>query len=124
MGMQWSKSPPELVELFDEVAPKAPAVERKKMFGYPAAFTGGNMFAGLHQDSLVLRLPPDDFAEFLALDGATPFEPMAGRPMKGYAVAPEALLKDKPVLARWLERSFEAAAKMPVKEKKPPKRRV
>src|SRR5438874_8088392 len=111
MGMQWTKSPPELVALFDDVAPTAPAVERRKMFGYPAAFTGGNMFAGLHQDNLVLRLPEPELAEFMSL-GGKPFEPMPGRPMRGYAVAPKSLLADKPALTGWLERSFEAAAKL------------
>ena len=119
--MDWQKSPPELVALFDEVAPAAPAVERRKMFGYPAAFVNGNMFAGLHGAKLVLRLPDGALTEFLAQDGAAPFEPMPGRAMKGYAVAPAALLADKPALSRWLERSFEGAAALPPKEKKPKK---
>ena len=120
MGMKWTKSPPELVELFDQVVPSAPAVQRRQMFGYPAAFVNGNMFAGLHQSNVVLRLPEPQLAEFMAAGGA-PFEPMAGRPMKGYAIAPEKLLADKPALSRWLERSFESAAAMPAKEKKPAK---
>ncbi|HEY8695764.1 MAG TPA: TfoX/Sxy family protein [Chloroflexota bacterium] len=119
MPMDWTKSPPELVALFDEVAPTAPAVERRKMFGYPAAFVNGNMFAGLHGANMVLRLPEAPLREFLALDGAKPFEPMPGRAMKGYAVAPPALLANKPALSGWLERSFEGAAAMPPKEKKP-----
>ncbi len=118
MPMQWTKSPPELVELFDEIAPRAPGVERRKMFGYPAAFVNGNMFAGLHQSDLVLRLPEPQLRQFLTLDGARPFEPMPGRPMKGYAVAPQALLEDKPALAGWLEQSFEAIAALPPKENK------
>ena len=119
--MDWEKSPPELVALFDEVAPTAPAMERRKMFGYPAAFVNGNMFAGLHGAKLVLRLPEAPLAEFLAQPGAAPFEPMPGRPMQGYAVAPPSLLADKPALSRWLESSFESAAKLPAKERKPKK---
>jgi TfoX/Sxy family transcriptional regulator of competence genes len=121
MPMDWTKSPPELVTLFDEVVPKAPGVERRKMFGYPAAFTNGNMFAGLHANKMVLRLPDDVYREFLAA-GAEPFEPMPGRPMKGYAAAPASLLADKPALSAWLERSFEGIAKMPAKEKAPKKK--
>src|SRR5690348_3631491 len=100
--MDWSKSPPELVALFDEVAPTGPAVQRRQMFGYPAAFVNGNMFAGLHTSNMVVRLPEAPLREFLALDGAKPFEPMPGRPMKGYAVVPPALLADKPALSAWL----------------------
>ena len=66
MGMKWTKSPPELVELFDEVVPSAPAVQRRQMFGYPAAFVNGNMFAGLHQSNVVLRLPEPQLEEFMA----------------------------------------------------------
>ncbi|SRR5581483_4624290 len=116
--MDWKKSPPELVALWEEVAPDGPGVERRKMFGYPAGFVNGNMFAGLFQDSLMLRLPEADLAEFLRLDGARPFEPMPGRPMRGYAIAPATLLQDKPSLARWLDRAVEAAAKLPAKTKK------
>jgi TfoX/Sxy family transcriptional regulator of competence genes len=49
---------------------------------------------------------------------------MPGRPMKGYATAPASLLADKPALSAWLERSFEAIAKMPAKEKKAPKEKA
>src|SRR5581483_7201370 len=119
--MAWTKSPPELVALWDEVVPRAPVVERRPMFGYPAAFANGYHFAGLFQDSVVVRLPAPDISEFLQQDGAKPFEPMAGRSMKGYAIAPAALLQDKPKLSGWLERAFEAAARMPPKEKKPKK---
>ncbi|HLY67549.1 MAG TPA: TfoX/Sxy family protein [Chloroflexota bacterium] len=115
--MEWTKSPPDLIALFDEVCPTAAGVERRKMFGYPAVFTNGHMFAGLHGANVVLRLPDEPLAEFMA-QGGTPFEPMPGRAMKGYAVAPEELLRDKPALSRWLERSFESAAKLPPKEKK------
>jgi TfoX/Sxy family transcriptional regulator of competence genes len=115
--MDWTKSPPELIALFDEVCPSAPGVERRKMFGYPAAFTNGNMFAGLHGNHVVLRLPEKPLGEFMAA-GGKPFEPMPGRPMKGYATAPESLLQDKRALLGWLERSFEETAKLPPKAKK------
>jgi len=69
----------------------------------------------------VLRLPESELAEFMAQAGARPFEPMPGRAMTGYAVAPAALLADKAKLSHWLERSFEAAAKLPPKEAKPKK---
>ena len=123
MPSDWTKSPPELVALWEEVVPTAPGVVRKPMFGYPAAFTNGNMFAGLHAKNLVLRLPEETLhAEFAGL-GGKPFEPMAGRPMRGYLTAPEAILADKQALSGWLARSFEAVARMPAKEKKAPKKK-
>ena len=119
--MPWTKSPPELVALWEEVAPRAPGIELRKMFGFPVAITGGNMFAGLHQDVLFLRLPEAACDEFMGQPGARPFEPMPGRPMAGSVVAPAALLADKPALTRWIERAHEAAAKLPAKATKPRK---
>jgi TfoX/Sxy family transcriptional regulator of competence genes len=54
-NMAWKKSPPELVQRFEKVAASL-GTERRKMFGYPASFVHGNMFAGLHEDRFVLRL--------------------------------------------------------------------
>ena len=63
------------------------------MFGYPAIFVGGNMCAGLFQDRMFARLPAPD-AEALP-GGVQPFEPMPGRPMKGYALIPDEVLADE-----------------------------
>ncbi|MFI5255460.1 MAG: TfoX/Sxy family protein [Candidatus Limnocylindrales bacterium] len=117
--MAWKKSPESLIALFDEVAPRqapsGPPVERRKMFGYPAAFVHGNMFAGLFQDRLMMRLAEAERAEFLAMPGARPFEPMPGRPMTGYFEAPAALLGDPDALRGWLDRSLAYAVTLPPK---------
>jgi len=47
----WRKSPDDLIALFYAALPEDPRVERRKMFGYPCAFVGGNLFSGLHADS-------------------------------------------------------------------------
>jgi len=116
--MHWKKAPESLVALFDEVAPRGAPAERRRMFGYPCVFVNGHMFAGLHQERLFLRLPDAARAEFLALPGAVPFEPMPGRPMKEYVVAPAALLGDPDVLRAWLERALAHAASLPPKSGK------
>ena len=54
--MAWTKSPPSLVELFDKSVPSGENISRRKMFGYPAAFANGNLFAGLHQNDFIIRL--------------------------------------------------------------------
>jgi len=113
---KWTKSPPQLIELFDAVMPGPPA-ERRQMFGYPAAFVGGNMFAGLHEHRFVLRLGETDGAELLALGGSA-FEPMAGRPMRGYVVAPPSLLADRAALGRWVGRALAHGASLPSKQPK------
>jgi TfoX/Sxy family transcriptional regulator of competence genes len=114
--MQWHKSPPELVEIFDAVAPGPPAV-RRSMFGYPAAFVNGNMFMGLHQSNMVLRLGEESRQEFLNLPGAHTFEPMAGRPMREYVVVSPSLLGDHDRLKPWVKRALEYGASLKPKEK-------
>ena len=52
------------------------------MFGYPAAFVHGNMFAGLHENRLVLCLE-EAAAGAAKRSGAHDFEPTPGRTMKG-----------------------------------------
>jgi TfoX/Sxy family transcriptional regulator of competence genes len=104
--MQWRKSPQELVDLFASVTPGTPAVQRK-MFGYPAAFINGNMFMGLFQDDMILRLPESLREEFLKKDGAKIFEPMPGRPMREYVAVPPRVMANKKELASWVSRALE-----------------
>ncbi len=118
MAMTWRKSPEALVRQFDSMIPDDPRVERRKMFGYPAAFAGGNLFMSLFQDSLVLRLADEDRAAFLKLDGASHFEPMPGRAMREYVTAPPALLARPKSLAPWIRRSLDYARSIPPKAAK------
>lgn len=53
----WKKVPGELAEKFLAALPDDPRVDRWEMFGCPCAFVEGNMFAGLHEDRLIVRLP-------------------------------------------------------------------
>jgi TfoX/Sxy family transcriptional regulator of competence genes len=116
--MAWMKAPQSLVDLFAESLPEDPAVERRKMFGYPAAFVHGKMFAGVFQDHVFARLSPVEQSALEAAHGPLPFEPMAGRPMKGYVRAPEPVLADEAALAAFLRRGLAYTAGLPPKEKK------
>src|SRR5207248_2282749 len=100
------KSPPELVALFAEVTPDDPEVEPRKMFGYPCYVVKGHLAAGLHGTQFMMRLSEADRAAFLTLPGTSLFEPMPGRPMKEYVVAPEGLLADRAALDGWLVKSL------------------
>src|ERR1700676_5226618 len=109
--MQWRKSPQELIDLFVSVMPGPPAVQRK-MFGYPAGFINGNMFMGLFQDDMILRLPEALREEFLKKDGAKIFEPMPGRPMREYVAVPPRLLVNPKELVRWILEAREYGASL------------
>jgi TfoX/Sxy family transcriptional regulator of competence genes len=116
MPTKWRKSPPELVERFLAALPDDPRVERRQMFGYPCAFTGGNMFTGLHQENMIVRLGDGERAELCALPGSGVFSPMPGRVMREYALVPPSMLSDGRTLARWVRRAFDYAAGLPKKQ--------
>jgi TfoX/Sxy family transcriptional regulator of competence genes len=111
---KWQPAPQDWIDAFDAALPKE--VERRKMFGYPAAFVNGNMAAGLHRDDLVLKLDEKD-RDTLMQAGGKPFVVM-GRTMGAFVVAP-ANFKAKPSeLKKWLARSIAFAASLPAKTKK------
>jgi TfoX/Sxy family transcriptional regulator of competence genes len=88
------------------------------MFGYPAVFVGGRMFAGLFQDGMVLRLGDADRARFLALPGAIPFVAM-GRQMKEWVVVPPTVLRSPRALASWLGKALARTRALPPKAARP-----
>lgn len=115
---KWRPAPDWLIEVFNNALMLFPEAEVRKTFGYPSSFANGNMFAGLHQESLVLRLSDQDRARFLELKGARQFEPMPGRLMREYVVVPEAVLKSEGQLNTWLGRAFAYTTSLPHKARK------
>jgi hypothetical protein len=114
--MAWLKSPQGLIDLFTECLPDDPRLERRKMFGYPAVFVGGNMCAGLFQDRMFARLSATDWAALPG--GGDYFEPMPGRPMKHYAVLPDEVVAEEEALAGVLAAAVAFTASLPPKAKK------
>lgn len=116
--MGWKPASAEMSELLDAaVAPLS--CQKKKMFGYPVYFLNGNMFTGIHQDNIILRLSDSDRTTILAAEGdAAPFEPMPGRPMKEYVVLLEPIRSDPEKLEGWLNRSYTYVSSLPPKEAK------
>ena len=114
--MKLRKSPEALVAVFDGVMPGPPAAKRK-MFGFPAGFVNGNMFMGLFEDSMILRLPPESREELMQLYGAKIFAPMAGRVMKEYVALPESILRDRQRLASWVAKALVYGESLPPKTK-------
>jgi len=113
--MGWRKSPQPLIDLFERAVPRAGGIERRRMFGYPAAFLAGHLFAGLHQESFILRLSEPDRERARAEHGVRPFEPMPGRRMREYVVLPESLLGRPRALGAWIIRSIGYVRSLPPK---------
>lgn len=103
-------------DYFRSIVPDDPRVEIKPMFGNVAAFVNGNMFLGLFGSDVGVRLPEDDRASLLGVEGAGPFGP-EGRSMGEYVTLPHAWRDDAERTADWCERAFEHVAAMPPRHK-------
>ena len=122
---KWRKPDEDLVKLLDETIGAIEfdqPVDFRPMFGCPAYFTGGNLFAGVWQETVMLRLDEGGRAEVVAA-GGRPFEPAPGRTMKEYVALPPALVADRDVARAWVRRAAEYAASLPPKVKKPRKKK-
>jgi hypothetical protein len=116
----WTKSSSELQERFGAGVAGIEGLERRQMFGYPAGFIGGNMTTGLHRESWIVRLPEDELQERLDA-GWSVFEPMPGRPMRGFVVLPDDVAADPDQARAWVERAATYVRTMPPKVPKPRK---
>lgn len=100
---------------FRSLAPDAPSVDVKPMFGQLAAFVNGNMFAGLFGSAVGVKLSEDAASELSALPGSGPFGPEE-RPMGGYLSLPSGMDDDE--ASAWIERAREHVATFPPKQKR------
>jgi TfoX/Sxy family transcriptional regulator of competence genes len=117
----WVKAKGEMIAAFDGALPKDARVERRNMFGFPVGFVNGNMFAGLHQNRVALRLPDDPRERAHHEHGAQPFEPMPGRVMKEWVVLPARANTDAKLLAGLAAQAFAYTQALPAKKAKPKK---
>ncbi len=113
----WKKVSPEQAARFDAALPDG--VERRSMFGCPIAVVNGNMFTGVHNDEINVRLSEPDRTRLLGeYDDARIFSPMKGMQMKEYVVVPPAVARRPALLARWIRKGFEYASSLQPKKPK------
>ncbi|MBI1949422.1 MAG: TfoX/Sxy family protein [Deltaproteobacteria bacterium] len=115
MPGKWQQAPAELTRRFTALLPAHPDVQPRRMFGYACAFVRGNFWTGLFEDKVVVRLPDGLHERFPRLAGAPPFDPMGGRPMKGWYVVPADVVADDGALARFMRDTFAAVLELPAK---------
>ncbi len=116
--MEWKKAPEELVQFLSQKM-KSVKCDYRKMFGYPAYFINGNMFAGIHGEKLFVRLPEAEVEEIMnAKLNVTCFEPMPGRAMAGYVVLPKSVYSNEKLFDKWLNKSVNYVSSLPPKQKK------
>jgi TfoX/Sxy family transcriptional regulator of competence genes len=113
------KADPAATQFFRDLVPTAANVTVRPMFGHHAAFVDGTMFMGIFGDRVLVRLNEADRRQLLREDGASPFEPIADRPMKEYILLPPDWIDDPALAEPWVARAMAYAAALP---KKPPKK--
>lgn len=119
----WKPVPPALAARFDASLPGSSAVERRKMFGCPCAFVNGNMFAGLHEENLIVRLPEAQRAALVEREQARPFAVM-GRTMREYVAVTDALGRMPAELKKLIRSGFDFASGLPPKAAQPRKKKT
>lgn len=117
--MEFEKRSQAVIDAFDAVVPPPP-VERRKMFGMPACFINGNMFAGVYGRQIMLRLSETD-REKLLRNGGEPFAPM-GRAMREYVCVPTAYVGQPAKLRAWMKKAQAFGESLPPKQPKPRKK--
>ena len=88
--------------------------DEKRMFGGIAFMVEGHMSCGVVNDTLMVRVGPDQYESALARPHASEMD-FTGRPMKGFVyVAPEGFEDDED-LASWVEASLAFVHTLPPK---------
>ena len=93
---------------------EVPNVEEKKMFGGIAFMVGGHMSCGVVDETLMVRVGPELYADAMARPHAREMD-FTGRALKGFVyVAPEGFDED-PDLASWVRLSLDFVTSLPPK---------
>jgi len=116
--MKWRKAPDELKATLD-LAMRGIDAEKRMMFGFPVYFINANMFIGLFEDRLFIRLSEELREATERRTGALKhLEPMPGRPMKDYVVLPESLYSKEKEFRALISAAADHMRSLPAKVKK------
>lgn len=121
--MEWKKPSQELSKFLEERMSSF-EVRKRQMFGCPVYFAKDNMFAGVFENDIFIRLSEKDRKNITSeYDEVAQFEPVKGRVMKEYVVLPESLYNDHEKFRELLDLSYNYVSSLPPKKIKPKKKR-
>jgi len=89
-------------------------LSERKMFGGLCLMLHGNMFAGIINGELMLRVGPVNSDELLTRPGARPMD-FTGKPMKGYIYIEASAFSSKAGLKDWLGYALSFVETLPPK---------
>ena len=115
--MNWERPSEDLLQLLEDNL-QGVDCEKKKMFGQYAFFMNGNMFCGVHQSNLFLRMAHEDLEVAMSqYPELSKFEPRKGMVMKEYVQAPREFVENLEHLRRLLKKSIEYVRGLPSKKR-------
>lgn len=69
-------------QILDKILLEMPLVKKGKMFGYPAYYVGGKLFACVYEDAVGLKVPEELAQSLLKEEHITHFQPLGRRKMR------------------------------------------
>lgn len=93
------------------ILPKAKDITEKRMFGGLAFLKHGRMAVGILKDTLIIKIPKEDYDKLLKKPGAEPMN-FTGRIMKGFIRIKPKGFKSGPALKAWIQRGLATAQKL------------
>ena len=85
-----------------------PHARPKNVFGGRGFMLGKSAAVIVWGEGLLVKTPPNEYADALAEPGVTPFAPGGESPMGTWVVVPAEAVADDPELAAWIERGVRA----------------
>ncbi len=89
-------------------------ISEKKMFGGLSFLLRGNMFCGVANQALMVRVGPDAYENALTRAHAREMD-FTGRPLKGMVFVDAKGFRTSAQLGAWVERGLEFAKTLPAK---------
>ena len=105
-----------LAQRIEEALVEQPGLVAKKMFGGIGFMIHGNMAVGVHKDSMIIRVGPDNYEELLAEPFARVFD-ITGRAMRGWILVAAQGLDSEESLDFWTQKGVDFASSLPKKSK-------
>ncbi|MDH3419495.1 MAG: TfoX/Sxy family protein [Gammaproteobacteria bacterium] len=103
-----------VAERLREFYSDTPDVVEKKMFGGLAFMVGGHMSCGVVNDTLMVRVGPDLYANALSRPHAREMD-FTGKSLQGFVYVDPAGFESDEALASWVDLSVSFVASLPPK---------
>lgn len=103
-----------LAERIRRILRRRRGITEKKMFGGLAFLVNGNMFCGIVDRELMVRVGPDAYEDALAQPSARVMD-FTGKPLRGYVYVGAAGIREDDDLGRWVSRGHAFGRTLPKK---------